>query len=117
MDLRAFRPTDPLVTRDIELRRWRTRFPDATAIADLALRQPGTCVGVVHAIRLVPGRSFEVTIEDGSGRLVAVWPGRTSLPGLELGGALRLSGTTSEDADGQRRMLNPAFTPVTEPYA
>lgn len=117
MDLRALRPIDPAVARDNELRRWRAGFADATPIADLAHRQPGTCVGVVHAIRLVPGRSLEVTVEDGTGDLSAVWPGRTRLPGLELGGALRLSGTVSEDADGRRRMLNPAFTPVAEPYA
>jgi hypothetical protein len=116
VDLRAFKPVDPVAARDTDLRRWRAAFVDATPIADLQPRQPGTCVGVVHAIRLVPRRSLEVTIEDGSGRLIAVWPGRTRLPGLELGGALRLSGTVRRDDDGVRRMLNPAWTPVAEPY-
>lgn len=117
MDLRALRPPDPSVARDAELRRWREGFPDVSAIADLADRQPGVCVGVVSAIRLVPRRSVEVTVEDGSGRLVASWPGRTSLRGVALGGALRLAGTVSQEADGTRRMRNPAFAPVQEPYA
>lgn len=117
MDLRALRPLDALVSRDQELRRWCTGFPDATAIVDLADRQPATCVGVVAALRLNPGRSIEVTIEDGSGRLIAVFHGRTSLPGLELGGALRLTGTVAVDAEGTRRMRSPAFTPVRQPYA
>jgi hypothetical protein len=116
VDLRVFKAVDPTAVRDSDLRQWRSTFPDATPIAELARRHPGTCVGVVHAIRLVPRRSLEVTIEDGSGRLVAVWPGRTRLPGLELGAALRLTGTMSEDEEGVRRMLNPAWTPVSEPY-
>jgi hypothetical protein len=117
MDLRALRPPDPLVARDAELRRWRAGFPDVTAIADLVDRRPGVCVGVVSGIRLVPRRSIEVTVEDGSGRLVATWMGRTTLRGLTLGGALRLAGTVSHEPDGTRRMRNPAWTPVQEPYA
>jgi hypothetical protein len=117
MDLRRFRPTDPDVLRDRDLRRWREGFGDVTAIADLHDRQPGTCVGVVRTIRLVPGRSLEITVEDGSGRLVARFAGRSNLRGLELGGALRLAGTVSVEPDGLRRMRNPAWTPVQEPYA
>jgi hypothetical protein len=117
MDLRAFRPVDAAVARDVELRRWRSASADATAIADLVDRQPATCMGVVAAIRLIPGRSIEATIEDGSGRLIATWVGRRSLRGLELGGALRLEGTVSFDEDGTPRMRNPARTPVAEPYA
>lgn len=117
MDLRALRPVEAAVARDVELRRWRQGFRDVTAIADLAERQAGTCVGVVAAIRLTPRRSLEVTVEDGSGRLVATWLGRTNLPGLQLGGALRLSGTVSAEPDGTRRMRNPAWTPVRGPYA
>jgi hypothetical protein len=116
MDLRALRPIDADVARDVELRRWRAGFPDVAAIADLVDRQPATCVGVVAAIRLVPGRSLEVTVEDGSGRVIATWPGRTALRGLELGGALRLTGTVAIEPDGTRRIRNPAATPVREPY-
>jgi hypothetical protein len=101
--------------RQADLLKWRQQFTDVTPIAELEPRREGTCVGVVHAIRLVPGRSIEVTIEDGSGRLTATWTGRTRLPGLELGGGLRLTGTTVVE-DGQRRMRNPSWSLVVEPY-
>jgi hypothetical protein len=117
MDLRHFRPVDAAVSRDIELRRWRSGFSGVTAIADLADRQSDVCIGVVAAIRLVPRRSIEVAVEDGSGRLVAVFHGRTALPGVELGGGVRLRGTVSIDPDGTRRMRSPAMTPVREPYS
>lgn len=107
---------DPIVTRDQDLRRWQATFDGATPIADLVPRQAGTCVGIVKAIRLEPGRRLEVTVQDGTGDLVAAWPHRSVLPGLELGSGLRLAGTVAEDADGTRRMLNPAWTPVAEPY-
>jgi hypothetical protein len=111
-----FRLTDPVVARDRDLRRWRATFDDVTAIADLPPRQRGTCVGVVKVIRLDPGEALEVTVEDGSGTLVARWPHRTEIAGLELGSGLRLEGTVAEDGDGTRRMLNPAWAPVSEPY-
>jgi hypothetical protein len=102
--------------RDADLRNWRKRFDDATAIAELRPRHRGVCVGVVHKIRLTPGRSIDITIEDGSGRLTATWTGRTSLPGVELGHGLRLMGTLSVE-DGVRLMRNPDWSLVLEPYA
>ena len=113
----AAMPLDPDALRDEDLRRWRAQFTDASPIAELRPRHPGVCVGVVHKIRLVPGKSLEATIEDGSGRVTATWSGRNSLPGMELGGGLRLSGTVAEDGDGARRMLNPSWSLVVEPYA
>lgn len=106
----------PEALRDEDLRRWRgQRFPDVAPIADLRARHPATCVGVVQRIRVVPGRSLEVTIEDGTARLTAVFAGRTNLPGLDLGTGMRLSGTVAVDADGQRRILNPSWSFVEEP--
>lgn len=111
-----FRPADAAVVRDHDLRRWQAGFGDVPMIADLEPRQRGTCVGVVKSIRLDPGHSLDVAIEDGSGTLVARWSHRSELGGLELGSGLRLEGTVAEDADGTRRMLNPAWVPVSEPY-
>jgi hypothetical protein len=108
---------DPLTARDEDLRVWREQFPDAVAIRHLRPRQKGTCVGVVRKIRLDPGSLLRVTVEDGSGRLTAVFTGRSNLPGLELGGGLRLSGTVAGDTDGEAQMRNPAWAPVAEPYA
>lgn len=113
----AFRPADPVVTRDQDLRRWQATFEDVAQIADLAPRRRGVCVGIVKAIRLDPGTALEVTVEDGTGSLVARWPHRAELGGLELGSGLRLEGTVAVDHDGTRRMLNPAWAPILEPYA
>ncbi|MDP8970666.1 MAG: hypothetical protein M3N52_09285 [Actinomycetota bacterium] len=109
-------PVDPIDARAEDLRRWREQFSDAIPIAQLRPRHPGTCVGVVYKIRLVPGRGLEVAVEDGTGRVTAVWTGRTHLPGVELGGGLQLTGTVAEDADGRRSILNPDWVPVAEPY-
>ncbi len=108
---------DPSASRDADLRVWREQFPDATPIRQLRPRHRQTCVGVVRKIRLDPGRRLEVTVEDGSGRLTAVFTGRANLAGLELGGAMRLTGTVSLDGDREAEMLNPGWAPVVEPYA
>lgn len=109
-------PFDPAVSRDEDLRAWRDQFADATPIGSLRTRQRETCVGVVEKIRLDPGRQLEVTVEDGSGRLTAVFTGRSNLPGLELGAALRLTGTVMAVNGEEPRMRNPGWAPVTEPY-
>lgn len=111
-------PFDPSDDRDADLRLWREQFPGVTPISEVTPRQQHTCVGVVAKIRLVPGRQLEITIEDGSGRLTAIFTGRSNLPGLELGGGLRLTATVAADGNGngQLQMRNPAWTMVTEPY-
>lgn len=108
-------PFDPAVSRAADLRVWREQFADATPIAALRLRERNTCVGVVERIRLDPGRQLAVTVEDGSGRVTAVFTGRSNLPGLELGAAFRLTGTVARTGD-EVQMRNPTWAPVTEPY-
>ncbi|MGI8874277.1 MAG: hypothetical protein ACR2KP_08115 [Egibacteraceae bacterium] len=117
MDLRALRPVEPAVARDADLRRWRSQFPDITPIADVQPRRRATVIGVIEAVRLFPGKALEVTVSDGSGELIAAWTGRTNIPGLELGGGLRLEGTVAFEGDGDRRMRNPSWVPITEPYS
>jgi hypothetical protein len=107
---------DPIVSRDADLRVWRDQFGDATPISDLRLRQRGTCVGVVEKIRLDPGRQLAVTLEDGTGRITAVFTGRSNLPGLELGAAFRLTGTVAGTGEDVLQMRNPTWAPVIEPY-
>ena len=105
-------PFDPSVSRASDLAVWREQFGDATPIRDLRLRERNTCVGVVEKIRLDPGRQLAVMLEDGSGRLTAVFTGRSNLPGLELGAAFRVTGTVAADGD-EVQMRNPAWAPVT----
>jgi hypothetical protein len=113
----SLRPIEPFVARDIDLRRWRAGFPDATAIADVRPRQATTVLGVVQRIRLAPGQGIEVTVEDGSGRLTGAWTGQTRLPGIELGGGLRLTGTVATAPGELPRMVNPSWQLVSEPYS
>jgi hypothetical protein len=103
--------------RNEDLRRWRAQFQDATPIGSLPPRERAVAVGVVHKIRLVPGKGLEVTLEDGTGRLTASWSGRSNLPGLELGAGLRITGTVAEERDGGLRVRNPEYALVAEPYA
>jgi hypothetical protein len=99
-----------------DLRRWRSEFANTSPIDSLTPRQKSEVVGVVFKIRLDPGRGFEATIEDGTGRLMASWTGRSRLPGVELGAGLRLTGTVATDPDGRLRMRNPEYALVAEPY-
>lgn len=109
--------TQASVTRAEDLRVWRAQYADATPIGELIPRRKATCVGVVHKIRLVPGRSLEVTIDDGSGRLTGVFSGRSNLPGLELGSGLRMTGTVADVGEGCLVIRNPSWASVGEPYA
>lgn len=104
------------LARAEDLRAWRGEYADATPLDELQPRHPAVAVGVVSRMLLVPGRSLDVTVEDGTGRLIATWTGRTRLPGVELGAGLRLTGTVSQ-ADGVYRMRNPEYALVAEPYA
>jgi hypothetical protein len=103
-------------SRAADLQRWRARFPEAVPIDALPPRQVATCVGVVRAIRLMPGRALEVTIEDGHGEAVCLWTGRSHLPGVELGAGLRVTGTVGQQR-GQPLLRNPDWALVGEPYA
>ena len=107
---------DPLSSRSDDLRRWSRQFTETTPIAEVTPRQHAIVVGVVHKMRILPGRALETTVEDGTGRLTAEWVGRSQLPGVGLGTALRLSGTVAVDSDGRRRMRNPEYQSVAEPY-
>ena len=106
----------PLDNRAADLQVWREQFADTTSIQRLRPRERATCVGVVLKIRLDPGRLLAVTVEDGTGRLTALFTGRSNLAGLELGGGMRLTGTVAA-TDGELQMRNPAWAPVVEPYA
>jgi hypothetical protein len=105
-----------LRAREEDLRTWRSEFPDATPIGEVRPRHPTQVVGVVWKLRLIPGRSIEASIEDGTGRLTGVWTGRTRLPGVALGAGLELTGTVALERDGRLLMRNPEYALVAEPY-
>lgn len=105
-----------LRARAEDLRTWRAEFPDVEPIAAVTPRRRTVVVGVVIRIRLDPGRSFDVVVEDGTGRLTASFTGRSHVPGVELGSGLRLTGTVAAEQDRTLRMRNPEYALVQEPY-
>ncbi|CAN5120767.1 hypothetical protein BH20ACT9_BH20ACT9_18170 [soil metagenome] len=107
---------DAYEQRNADLRRWREQFGDTTRLADVRAGQRTACVGLVTSMRLVPGRRFEVTIEDGSGALTGMWPTRGDAPVAELGTAVRLRGTATHRDDGVLAMEEPAVEDVDQPY-
>lgn len=106
----------PQDTRAATFRDWQHRFPGTTPIAEVSPRERACVVGTVTRIRLVPGEHVEVTLEDGSGRLEATWSSFDVLESIELGRALRLTGTVCAPCDGVV-MRNPQWRLVSDPYA
>lgn len=111
--MRAPRP----IALDADLHRWQRQFPEATEIVRLGFRRRATVVGVVTRMRVVPGSSLTLVLEDGTGELEAHWTGRSRLPGVTLGSALRLSAVVGSGTRGRPLLRNPAWTPVAEPFS
>lgn len=90
----------------------RFRHDGTTAIADAADRGRVTIRGEVAGLQVVPragAPSLEVTVDDGSGRAVAVFTGRKRVGGLDPGRALEVDGMARRE--GRRLvLLNPAYT-------
>jgi hypothetical protein len=69
-------------------------------------------MGEITASRVVPragGPSLEVTINDGTGEVLAVFTGRRQVAGLDLGRAVTIEGVTREE-EGRRILVNPIYT-------
>lgn len=101
-------------TDELQQARLHDRFHglDVAHICDVDLRRPARLVGEVVALQVVPragSPSLEVTVDDGSGRAVAVFTGRKRLAGLEPGRGVLLEGVAG-NVDGRLQMLNPAYT-------
>lgn len=68
--------------------------------------------GVVESIKLIPNatsQTLEVTIYDGTDRLVGVWLGRRAIPGIDLGSRIVLEGTIGAFKTGPLQIINPAY--------
>jgi amino acid transporter len=90
--------------------------PAEPRIESLPTRHRIEVVGEVTATRVVPhARStwLELTVDDGSGSIVAMYTGRRTIPGLEPGRIARFAGVL-RDEDGRRLMLNPMYTLVAD---
>jgi amino acid transporter len=86
-------------------------------IGTLPDRARVTVVGEVTATRVVPrpsGPWLELTVDDGSGSIVAMFTGRRSIPGVQPGRLLQLHGVLRKEK-GRTVMLNPQYTIVAQP--
>lgn len=96
---------------DERLRR-RCTTPGCTPIGEVQARERVRVNGEIQATKVAPRGgtpSFRVTIDDGTGELVAVFTGRNRLPGLTVGRLVVLEGVPRREGN-RAVILNPAYT-------
>lgn len=95
-----------------QTREWCRDIEGTEEVSDCRERTQQKVAGVVESIKLVPRKfsnTLEVTIFDGSDRIIGVWLGRKSIPGIDLGSHLVLEGTIGRFDSGPLRIINPAY--------
>ena len=113
------RPSRVTPLHEIDRQRREARFAgvngDGTTpsrLSHIPLRQRVDVTGEVTHLRVVPragSPSLEVSIDDGTGTVVAVFTGRRSITGIDPGRAVVVAGVAREDR-GRILMLNPEYT-------
>lgn len=91
---------------------WCSEIPDVDRAEDCRERSRRRIAGIVESIRLIPtstSNTLEVTIFDGTDRIVGVWLGRKSIPGVNLGSHVILEGTVGSFRSGPLQIINPAY--------
>ena len=93
--------------------------PDDPRIDSLPVRRRVRFVGEVTSVRVVPRADtkwLELTVDDGSGSIIAMYTGRRSIPGVRPGSVIEFEGVP-RDERGRRVLLNPLYTlrPDIEP--
>ncbi|MDQ3783498.1 MAG: hypothetical protein M3360_01180 [Actinomycetota bacterium] len=102
----------PETTRATNLQAWAETIPETIRIKDIAPRCGCRAVGVIQKIRIDPRTGtgcVEVTLDDGTGKLVAKWLGRSKLNGIALGKGLEVEATAGGDPGEELVVLNPSY--------
>lgn len=103
----------PAQLHEEQLRIFCEGRPGVTRIGEIAPRQLMTVVGEVVNLRIVPRSTtkwVDVTIADGSGKLVIRWTGRRTMPGVTLGRRLVCSGRAGATGPAGRLLVyNPSY--------
>jgi hypothetical protein len=99
---------------ELDARRLQRRFEGVpvAAISDVVERRPARFGGEVRSQhRSAPhGRPLlRVTVHDGTGTAVAVFTGRSRIPGIEAGRAVLFEGVARRE-HGRLVVVNPAYT-------
>jgi OB-fold nucleic acid binding protein len=93
------------------VRDWAAAQPACTLISEAKPRTVARIAGIVEGIRVRPREgipAIEATVTDGSGSVTAVWLGRRTLPGLQLGKKLILEGRLGGDPKNLQ-LMNPRY--------
>jgi RecG-like helicase len=83
-----------------------------TPIGDVRWRQRVTIEGRVQTVRVQPVAStyaFECVIEDRTGVISIIFPGRKQVAGIDVGTRLRAEGLAGEH-NGRLTIYNPVYT-------
>ena len=86
-----------------------------TRIADVQPRKTARISGRVAAVRIEANDSppqFAIQIDDGTGRIDAIFMGRRTVPGIEPGVHVALEGTVCA-SESLPRMFNPRYELLT----
>ncbi|MDP9019397.1 MAG: OB-fold nucleic acid binding domain-containing protein [Actinomycetota bacterium] len=101
---------------DLDHERLSTRFravePGHTELGDCPERCRVRVAGEVTSLRLVSrsgSASLEATVDDGTGRVRAVFTGRRAIRGLDPGRGVVLEGVARRER-GRLTLVNPAYT-------
>ena len=93
-------------------REWCREIEGVDEVTDCEERTRRRVAGVVESIKLIPSQfsnTLEVTLFDGTDRIIGVWLGRKAIPGIDLGTHLKLEGTIGRYDSGPLRIINPAY--------
>lgn len=88
-----------------------TLAPSHGRIADAHPREIATVSGRIVSLQVEPrdaAPQLTARLDDGTGRIDAVFMGRRIIPGIEAGAQVTVSGRVS-DADARLRMYNPEY--------
>ncbi len=96
-----------------QLREFCAGRPGVLPIHEIVPRRPFTAVGEIFTVRIVPNGStqwLEATISDGTGKMVVMWMGRRSIPGIKPGRRMVWTGRASANGPGGRLLVhNPRY--------
>jgi RecG-like helicase len=87
---------------------------DLVRMSDVPMRTKVLLAGEVQGLQVVPragSPSLEITVGDGSGRLVMVFTGRRRLAGVDVGRRVLIEGVVRRERS-RLVVMNPAYTIV-----
>jgi hypothetical protein len=96
-----------------QLREFCSSRPGVIPIESVLPRHVSTVVGEISSVRIVNKAGapwLEVTISDGTGKLVAMWTGRRKIAGIKPGKRVVVSGRAAPTGPGGRLLVyNPRY--------